>query len=299
MLKRIVTIQDISCFGKCSLTVAHPILCAMGLETAVIPTAVLSTHTYQFKDYTFRDLTSDIPAIATHWKSLNLQFDGIYTGYLGSQEQVQIVSDFFDTFRNEHTSIIVDPVMGDAGKLYAGFTTDFVQEMKALCKKADIIAPNMTEAALLLDRPYRTDYTEAEIQELLKELTDLGTPTVVLTGVQYADGRHGAVAYDRKSNQYHAAFRKHIGGYFAHGTGDIFSSLLSGAIVKGASLEKAVSLAVNLTTDCIEATLPDKDTYWYGVSFESVWGKLHRKQLHYNCCSAALRETNCLKFSRK
>ena len=121
MLKRIVTIQDISCFGKCSLTVAHPILCAMGLETAVIPTAVLSTHTYQFKDYTFRDLTSDIPAIATHWKSLNLQFDGIYTGYLGSQEQVQIVSDFFDTFRNEHTSIIVDPVMGDAGKLYAGF----------------------------------------------------------------------------------------------------------------------------------------------------------------------------------
>ena len=157
MLKRIVTIQDISCFGKCSLTVAHPILCAMGLETAVIPTAVLSTHTYQFKDYTFRDLTSDIPAIATHWKSLNLQFDGIYTGYLGSTEQVQIVSDFFDTFRNEHTSIIVDPVMGDAGKLYAGFTADFVQEMKALCKKADIIAPNMTEAALLLDRPYRTD----------------------------------------------------------------------------------------------------------------------------------------------
>ena len=119
MLKRIVTIQDISCFGKCSLTVAHPILCAMGLETAVIPTAVLSTHTYQFKDYTFRDLTSDIPAIATHWKSLNLQFDGIYTGYLGSTEQVQIVSDFFDTFRNEHTSIIVDPVMGDAGcRLY-------------------------------------------------------------------------------------------------------------------------------------------------------------------------------------
>lgn len=274
MLKRIVTIQDISCFGKCSLTVAHPILCAMGLETAVIPTAVLSTHTYQFKDYIFRDLTSDIPAIATHWKSLNLQFDGIYTGYLGSTEQVQIVSDFFDTFRNEHTSIIVDPVMGDAGKLYAGFTADFVQKMKALCKKADIIAPNMTEAALLLDRPYRTDYTEAEIQELLKELTDLGAPTVVLTGVQYADGRHGAVAYDRKSNQYHAAFRKHIGGYFAHGTGDIFSSLLSGAIVKGASLEKAVSLAVNLTTDCIEATLPDKDTYWYGVSFESCMGKI-------------------------
>lgn len=274
MLKRIVTIQDISCFGKCSLTVAHPILCAMGLETAVIPTAVLSTHTYRFQNYTFRDLTSDIPAIATHWKSLNLQFDGIYTGYLGSKEQVQIVSDFFDTFRNEHTAIIVDPVMGDAGKLYAGFTADFVQEMKSLCKKADIIAPNMTEAALLLDRPYRTDYNEAEVQEVLKELTaTLGTPAAVLTGVQYENGMHGAVAYDSNTNQYYTAFRKHV-DCFAHGTGDIFSSLLSGAIVKGASLEKAVSLAVNLTADCIEATLPDMDTYWYGVSFESCMGKI-------------------------
>ena len=145
MLKRIVTIQDISCFGKCSLTVAHPILSAMGIETAVIPTAVLSTHTGGFTSYTFRDLTSDIPAIAKHWKFLQLQFDGIYTGYLGSKEQVQIVSDFFQTFRSTQTKIIVDPVMGDGGKLYPGFTSDFVQEMKTLCRQADVIVPNMTE----------------------------------------------------------------------------------------------------------------------------------------------------------
>ncbi|MCI5845109.1 MAG: pyridoxamine kinase [Oscillospiraceae bacterium] len=273
MLKRIVTIQDISCFGKCSLTVAHPILSAMGIETAVIPTAVLSTHTGGFTGYTFRDLTSDIPAIAKHWQSLQLQFDGIYTGYLGSKEQVQIVSDFFQTFRSAQTKIIVDPVMGDGGKLYPGFTADFVQEMKTLCQRADVIVPNMTEASLLLDCPYRTDYNEKEIQEILRALTDIGTPIAVLTGVQYGDGNHGAVAYDSSTNTYYAAFRKHI-DQAVHGTGDIFSSLLSGAIVKGASLEKAVQLAVNLTTDCIEATLPDRETYWYGVSFESCMGKI-------------------------
>jgi pyridoxine kinase len=272
MLNRIVTIQDISCFGKCSLTVAHPILSAMGIETAVIPTAVLSTHTGGFTGYTFRDLTNDIPEIAKHWQALQLKFDGIYTGYLGSPEQVQIVSDFFDTFRSEQTKIIVDPVMGDGGKMYAGFTPAFVEQMKTLCQKADVIAPNMTEASLLLGIPYRTDYTETEIQEILRKLTEIGVPNAVLTGVQY-DDQHGAVAYSRESDTFYAAFRKHI-NRAVHGTGDIFSSLLSGAIVKGASLEKAVQLAVNLTTDCIEATLPDMDTYWYGVSFESCMGKI-------------------------
>ena len=144
MLKRIVTIQDISCFGKCSLTVALPVISAMGVETAVIPTAVLSTHTTGFTGYTFRDLTADIPQIAAHWKNMGLTFDGIYTGYLGSREQVQIVSDFFDAFRGSETKIVVDPVMGDAGKLYAGFTPDFAGEMRKLCQKADVIVPNLT-----------------------------------------------------------------------------------------------------------------------------------------------------------
>ena len=153
-MKRAVTIQDISCFGKCSLTVALPIISAMGIETAVIPTAVLSTHTGGFKGYTFRDLTGDIPQIASHWEKLGLSFDAIYTGYLGSPDQVQIVSDFFDSFGKEDNFIVVDPVMGDAGKLYAGFTDELVCGMRKLCAKADYIIPNMTEAALLLDIPY-------------------------------------------------------------------------------------------------------------------------------------------------
>ena len=141
-MKKIVSIQDISCFGKCSLTVALPIISAMGIETAVIPTAVLSTHTGSgFENYTFRDLTGDIPAIADHWKSMNLKFDGIYTGYLGSIEQVAIVSDFFDRFSTKDNFILVDPVLGDAGRLYTGFTNEFVAEMRKLCSKADYILP--------------------------------------------------------------------------------------------------------------------------------------------------------------
>ena len=141
-MKRVVSIQDISCFGKCSLTVALPIISAMGIETAVIPTAVLSTHTGTgFTGYTFRDLTSDIPDIAAHWKKLGLSFDALYTGYLGSIEQVEIVSEFFDDFGTNDNFIVVDPVLGDAGKLYAGFTDDFVRKMTSLCSKADFILP--------------------------------------------------------------------------------------------------------------------------------------------------------------
>ena len=144
-MKKAVTIQDISCFGKCSLTVALPIISAMGIETAVIPTAVLSTHTGGFTGYTFRDLTNDIPDIADHWKKLNLKFDAVYTGYLGSMEQINIVSNFFDDFRTDKNVIIVDPVLGDNGKFYAGFGTEFAEKMSSLCSKADYIIPNMTD----------------------------------------------------------------------------------------------------------------------------------------------------------
>lgn len=279
MLKRIVTIQDISCFGKCSLTAALPLISAMGVETAVIPTAVLSTHTGGFTGYTFRDLTTDIPQIAAHWKNLNLHFDGIYTGYLGSREQVQMVADFFDTFGTEKTKIVVDPVMGDGGKLYAGFTPDFAAEMRKLCQKADVIVPNLTEASLLLNVPYSETYTEHEVEDYLRRLTALGCRTAVLTGIQYDDQHHGAVAYDRETNQFCSAFRNHIPESM-HGTGDVFSSVLSGALVRGASMEQAISIAVNFTADTMEATLPDLHTLpheeapWYGVEFEACMDKL-------------------------
>lgn len=279
MLKRIVTIQDISCFGKCSLTVAQPLISAMGVETAVIPTAVLSTHTGGFTGYTFRDLTTDIPKIADHWKSLQLQFDGIYTGYLGSREQAQIVADFFDTFRKENTTIVVDPVMGDAGKMYAGFTPDFASEMRKLCEKADVIVPNLTEVSLLLGVPYPETYTEADIQDYLHQLTDLGCRTAVITGIRYDDVHHGAVAYDSETNQFYSAFRDHVPEAM-HGTGDVFASVLSGALIRGASIQQAVSIAVNFTADTIMATvsdlrnLPHEQAPWYGVEFEACIGQL-------------------------
>ena len=279
MLKRIVTIQDISCFGKCSLTAALPLISAMGVETAVIPTAVLSTHTGGFTGYTFRDLTVDIPQIAAHWKRLQLHFDGIYTGYLGSIQQVQMTADFIEMFSDANTKVIVDPVMGDAGTRYAGFTPDFDVEMQKLCSKADVIVPNLTEAALLLKIPYAEVHAEKRIKEILQDLTKLGCQKAVLTGVCYDAQHHGAVAYDSETDQYYSAFRKHIPEPM-HGTGDIFSSVLSGALVRNASLEQALNIAVNFTADAIEATVKDLHTFpreqapWYGVEFETCMGNL-------------------------
>lgn len=279
MLKRIVTIQDISCFGKCSSTVALPIISAMGVETAVIPTAVLSTHTGGFTGYTFRDLTADIPQITAHWKSLNLHFDGIYTGYLGSREQINMVIDFIDLFADENTQVVVDPVMGDNGKFYAGFTPDFVLEMKRLCQKADVIVPNLTEAHLLLDQPYVEIPDEQEIHTMLQKLTEFGCKSAVITGVRYPVGQHGASSYNKETGTFYSTFRKHVPDTM-HGTGDIFASVLSGALIRGASLEKAVYAAVNFTTDAIEATvddlhnLPHDQAPWYGVEFETCMDKL-------------------------
>ncbi|MCQ2490367.1 MAG: pyridoxamine kinase [Ruminococcus sp.] len=271
-MKKAVTIQDISCFGKCSLTVALPIISAMGIETAVIPTAVLSTHTGGFRDYTFRDLTGDIPQIAAHWKQLGLAFDAVYTGYLGSPAQVQIVSDFFDTFGREDNFIVVDPVMGDAGRLYAGFTDELVSGMRRLCAKADYIIPNMTEASFLLDIPYEENTNEERSRELLRLLAELGCKYPVLTGVRRGD-EHGAVAFDSVHGEFMSAFCPHVDRQI-HGTGDIFASVFTGAVTLGKGLGEALGLAVRFTSDCITATLPHADEVWYGSCFELCLGSL-------------------------
>lgn len=272
-MKKIATIQDISCFGKCSLTVALPIISAMGIETAVIPTAVLSTHTGGFTGYTFRDLTEDIPKIAEHWKKLGIGFSGIYTGYLGSKEQIRMVSDFFDDFGTADNFIAVDPAMADFGRLYAGFDEDFVSAMAELCSKADYILPNMTEASMLLGIPYRESYDRAYADEVLRELAGLGCPTPVLTGVDPGDGREGAAAYDSANDRFYYSFRDHI-DCRCHGTGDIFASVFTGAVALGKSLQQALDISVNFTADCIEKTLPEKDEMWYGSAFELCIDKL-------------------------
>lgn len=267
-MKRIVSIQDISCFGKCSLTVAIPIISAMGIEVCAIPTAVLSTHTGGFTGYTYRDLTCDIPDIAAHWKSIGLEFDAVCTGYLGSLEQVNIISNFFDDFKTENNILIVDPVMGDKGKFYSGFTAEFAREMKKLCSKADVILPNLTEAALLLGEEYvESGYDEQFIKNMLVRLSEIGAKIVVLTGVSFDENSQGVMSYNSETGEFSAYFNDNIPGYF-HSTGDVFSSTLAGAIVHGFDMGKATKVAVDFTVDCIRHTENCVKEHWYGVKFE-------------------------------
>ncbi len=269
-MKRILTIQDISCVGKCSLTVALPIISAFGIETAVLPTAVLSTHT-AFNGFTFRDLTSDIKGITNHWIEQKIDFDAIYTGYLGSFEQLNLVSEIFDTFKTNDNLILVDPVMADNGKLYHGFNQKFALSMAKLCAKADIIVPNLTEASFMLDIPYiADDYSEDYIKNILKQLTNLGCKTAVLTGISFEKDKLGVYGYDSVKNEYFYYYNKRLPQSF-HGTGDIFASSLCGALTKSYSLGKALELAVDFTVKSIDETIKNKKHNWYGVDFESAF----------------------------
>lgn len=272
-MKRILTVQDVSCVGKCSLTVALPIISACGAETAVLPTAVLSNHT-QFKSWTFRDLTDDLKGIADKWKEEGIDFDAIYTGYLGSERQIGIVSDLFDDFKKQNTYIIVDPAMADNGKLYAGFNEKFAESMATLCKKADCILPNLTEAAFMLKEPYvKSGYSEEYIKALLKRLTALGCKSAVLTGVSFDEKSIGAYGYDSEKDEYFSYFREYLPVSY-HGTGDIYASALCGAISVGKTLSESAAIAVDYTVQCIIETMKDPDRRFYGVNFESALPKL-------------------------
>ena len=267
-MKRLVTIQDISCIGKCSLTVALPIISAMGIETAIIPTAILSVHT-AFDSFTFKDLTDEIVTVADHWKKQDFKFDAIYTGYLGSAKQVDIVANFIDDFKTEKNTVFIDPVMGDNGKLYTGFDKDFVKEMKMLCKKADVITPNLTEATMLLDMEYKEDgYDQEYIKDILVKLCALGCKSAVITGISFEKSNLGVMGYNSESGEFFTYFNKKV-PYMCHGTGDIFASTCVGAAVKGFSLQEAAEIAADYTAECIKANNEDKDANWYGVNFES------------------------------
>ena len=266
-MKKIVTIQDISCVGKCSLTVALPIISAMGIETAVIPTAVLSTHT-AFNDFTYKDLSNDIPLIQKHWKKENFEFDAIYTGYLGSIKQIEMLKKFFNEFKTDSNFIFIDPVMGDNGKLYTGFNQEFADEMAKLCSVADIIVPNLTEASYMLHKKYKDDYSEKEIKEILIELSDLGPKKVVLTGVSFNESELGVMTYDKQTNSFESYFKEKINVKY-HGTGDIFASTLVGALVNNNSLEESIKIAVDYVWETINDTYMSKGEKAYGVNFEN------------------------------
>ncbi len=267
-MKRIMTIQDISCVGKCSLTVALPIISAAGVEAGILPTAVLSTHT-MFAKYTFCDLTSEITPIADTFKELGIDFDAIYTGYLGSFDQLALVSKFFDDFRKEGNMILIDPVMADNGVLYKGFTEEFAKAMAKLCGKADIIVPNLTEASFMLGIPYNPSYDEAYIKDVLKKLTGLGCKKAALTGVSFESDKIGVYYYDSEKDSYFSYFGEKLPTSF-HGTGDIYASAALGAMMRGISVEDSLSIAVDFTLECMKETMKDENHRFYGVNFESA-----------------------------
>ena len=268
--KKILTIQDISCVGQCSLTVALPIISACGIETCVLPSAVLSTHTAGFSGYTFRDLTEDMPAINEHWKKEGIKFSAIYTGYLGSTKQIEYVETIFNDAASEDCVKVVDPAMADNGNLYPGFDKAFVEAMKGLCGKADYIVPNITEACFLTDMEYKTEYDRAYIDELLEKLAALGCKNIIFTGISYAPGKTGVVVYEDGKYSYYEHEKL---SNSCHGTGDIYASAFVGAFVRGKSAYEAAIIAADYTVECIKATA-EEDNHWYGAKFEPVLMKL-------------------------
>ena len=267
-MKRVLTIQDISCLGKCSLTIALPIISALGSETVILPTAVLSTHT-MFQNFTCRDLSDQIAPIADHWKSEGIAFDAIYTGYLGTIEQIDQIKDLFRNFRDKNTLIIVDPVMADNGKLYPAFDMAYVRKNAELCAAADIIVPNITEAALMTGMEYREEYDESYIKELLARLNELGAGISVLTGVSLEKGKTGVMGYERETGEYYIYQNRRIDAAY-HGTGDLFSSTCVGEMMKENNWLDAMRIAADYTAHTIEVTLRNPRKPWYGVDFEAT-----------------------------
>lgn len=273
-MKRIVTIQDISCVGKCSLTVALPVISATGVEAAIIPTAVLSTHT-MFKDFTCKDLDDQIIPICNHWKNQGITFDAFYTGYLASEEQIQKVIDVIADLKSENSLVIVDPAMADNGKLYPAFNENFPKEMAKLCATADIVIPNITEACLMTDTEYKEIYTQEFAQDVIKKLADMGAEKVILTGATFGD-KYGVMIYDSTTKEFSTYYhKKHNNSY--HGTGDIFSSAFTGSFVRGNSLMKSIEIAADYTAECIRLTAENKKANWYGVEFERAIPYLIKK----------------------
>ncbi|MCR4791552.1 MAG: pyridoxamine kinase [Lachnospiraceae bacterium] len=266
-MKRVASIQDISCIGKCSLTVALPIISAAGIETAIVPTAVLSTHT-QFKGFTFRDLTDDLEPIRDHWIKEGFRFDAIYTGYLGSLRQIEIVKSFFKAFAKEGTYRIVDPAMADNGTLYVGFDNAFALEMAGLCAEADIALPNISEAVLMLGEEYPgEDASEEIVRDLLKKLSAKGIKFPVITGATLSDGSFGFIGYDSAKDEFISYGNEKVPTK-SHGTGDVYASAFTGALINGKSVYDALVIAADYTSACIRNTYNDPDRVSYAVNFE-------------------------------
>ena len=268
---RIAAIHDLSCFGRCSLTIALPVLSAMGCQCCPLPTALLSAHT-GFPGNTFLDLTTEMGRIADHWTAMDLQFGAIYSGFLGSADQVDTVARFFNTFKKSDTAVIVDPVMGDHGTAYRTCTPELCRGMRVLAENADVITPNLTEAALLLDHPYE-EIQRTDAYEVVRRLSVGGRRSVVLTGYFSEPGQTGALCFDRDSGESKAVQTPREPQDFS-GTGDLFASVLAGGVARGVPLFQAAQAAADFVRDCIARTLDEGLTEQDGVDFEPLLGQL-------------------------
>ncbi len=271
---RVAAIHDLSGFGRCSLTVAIPILSAMGLQCCPLPTAFLSTHTGGFQGFTFLDMTEEMPRVAAHWKSLDLRFQAIYSGFLGGEAQLDTVADFIRTFRREGTVVVVDPVMGDDGRPYQTCTPALCGGMARLAELADVITPNLTEAAFLLGQEYRAmPADEAGLRRTAEALSLDGRRSVVLTGASLAPGKTGAMCFDAATGETSAVQTDFV-AHPLHGTGDVFASVLTGALVQGASLLEAARQAAEFVRACAVRTVAQDLPLREGVDFEPLLGLL-------------------------
>ena len=269
--KKILTIQDISCVGQCSLTVALPIISACGVETCVLPSAVLSTHTAGFKGYTFRDLTDDMPDIRAHWEKEGIKFDAIYTGYLGSTKQIDYVKDIFASGSKEGTVTIVDPAMADNGKLYPAFDEEYVEAMKGLCASADFIVPNMTEAALLAGMHYEDGEDRRYVDKVMDRLIEMGCKNIILKGLPSKNGNYIGILMYIDGKMYYYEHEKLPNS--CHGTGDVYASAFVGALMRDKSANEAARIAAEYAMECIKETAK-LDNHWYGAAFELALPKL-------------------------
>lgn len=263
--RRILTVQDISCLGQCSITVALPILSACGHEACILPSAVLSTHTGGFGMPHIKDLTEDFAGIIDHWQKQKFTFDTIYTGYLGNKKHMEYVKEIFDTMLIPGGMKIVDPAMGDHGKLYTGFDTEYALAMRDLCASADVILPNITEACFMTGMPYQQDLDEEYVSAVMGKLEEI-CPNVVLTGIGYSPEETG-VLVSRQGKRWHYVQKKIPKNF--HGTGDVFASAFVGSWMQGKTMEEAAQIAADYTANCIERTW-EEPAHWYGVKFEEA-----------------------------
>jgi len=269
---KILTIQDVSCFGQCSITVALPVVSAFGIETAILPSAVLSTHTSGFTDYTVRDLTEDLPAIQKHWESEGIYFDAIYTGFIASAEQLDYIKDIIDSRLKPGGLVFVDPAMADMGEFYNGFDQEFADKMGELCKLGDYILPNTTEACYILHKPWKENFSIEEMLEMAEDLKEFTNRYVILKGYDNGD-QMGMIVFDKQESTVEIVYNDKV-DYISHGTGDVFASSFVGSVMIGKSPVQSAKIAGEFTKKALEKTIGD-ETHWYGVKFEQAIPELY------------------------